>query len=65
VSQFGRQAGNALETFFSGDTCTDSRRAVLVLGKQAMRNHRGVPWQLYCQVSGRFPRTRYHLHTSH
>jgi hypothetical protein len=50
VSQFGRQAGDALETFFSGDTRTDSQRAVLVVGKQVMQSHRGVPWQLYCQV---------------
>lgn len=34
----------------SGDTQTDRGRAVLVLGKQVMHNHRGVPWQLYCQV---------------
>ncbi len=52
MSQFGRRAGSALESFFSGDALIDSQRAVLVLGKRVMHNYRGVPWQLYCQVCG-------------
>jgi hypothetical protein len=50
--QAARRTSNAmLETsMLSGDTHTDRGRAVLVLGKQVMHSHRGVPWQLYCQV---------------